>query len=97
MKIKMKYSDRMLYFCEFCQKPFSESVLTHFGELHNMHDAVENMNFVHVITMTDPANSTPSLSPTTSVVPASLHPKDSTSAQLSGGTAAPQWDKTAKR
>uniref|UniRef100_A0A915IVG6 C2H2-type domain-containing protein n=1 Tax=Romanomermis culicivorax TaxID=13658 RepID=A0A915IVG6_ROMCU len=56
MKMKMKYSDKMMYFCFLCQNAFSEPVQVHFNLLHNMHNPAENMKYVQIISSTNGNN-----------------------------------------
>lgn len=49
MKLKLKYSERMMYFCHLCAAPFTIPVHQHFAESHDMHNPVENMNFVQIV------------------------------------------------
>jgi len=49
MKMKMKYSDKMMYFCYLCQSAFTEPVQVHFNIMHQMHNPAENMKYVHVM------------------------------------------------
>lgn len=51
MKLKLKYSEKMMYFCHLCSAPFSVAVHQHFSESHNMHNPVENMNFVQIVSL----------------------------------------------
>ncbi len=48
-----------MYFCHLCGSPFTVPVHQHFAEAHDMHNPVDNMNFVQIVMVN--GNGTPRL------------------------------------
>ena len=86
MKLKLKYSERMMYFCLLCGSPFSVAVHQHFAELHDMHNPVDNMNFVQIVMVNSNGGQQPRLKSPSELGPWHLDHRTPTPSESSRGS-----------
>lgn len=86
MKLKLKYSERMMYFCHMCSAPFTVPVHQHFAEMHDMHNPVDNMNFVQIVMVNSNGTTRRLKSPSGQSAGSGIDLRTPTPASLSGSS-----------